>query len=473
MSEILSKSVKKIKYEKKYKCPYCEDRLPRKKLGNHIEKLHSDMIPKGYTANRVAFNSINKKDHGTCVICGKESPWNESKCRYDRYCSKTCISKAAKIAEKNTKRHEQLRGPDAEKYQKEMLNNRKISGTYKFSTGGEMRYVGSYEKEFLSAMDLLMGVKVEDLQQPGPTIEYEYDGKKRKWITDFYYIPYNLVFDIKDGGDNPNTREMPEYRAKQTAKEKAIQSQGKYNYIRATNKEFDQVFTMMAELKALMLDPDSNKPDTISRIHETMAPMMFSLPKYNAERVYIVNYLQNNVFAGKKESHYALCRDYMSDIVVYDGENFVKMELEEFANMAYNIKCYQFLEEANFMDILKNSKNDKDFYINLTHKNLLNYDQIAYDPIFEEVVPMTTKLKMIAECVEATAFESLSNCVTCENNILNIPNVITEIDKLTGIQYRRDIDGEFVYNKEANLRSPSYPTKQDIPLEMINLLRSI
>ena len=44
MSEILSKSVKKIKYEKKYKCPYCEDRLPRKKLGNHIEKLHSDMI---------------------------------------------------------------------------------------------------------------------------------------------------------------------------------------------------------------------------------------------------------------------------------------------------------------------------------------------------------------------------------------------------------------------------------------------
>ena len=33
---------------------------------------------------------------------------------------------------------------------------------------------------------------------------YMYNGKEHVWITDFLYEPYNLVFDIKDGGDNPN-----------------------------------------------------------------------------------------------------------------------------------------------------------------------------------------------------------------------------------------------------------------------------
>ena len=472
MSEILSKSAKKAKYIKKYKCPYCEERLSRNDMVIHIEKKHMDMIPKGYTPNRVTFNTINKKDTGRCVICGKETQWDEDVCRYKRYCSKKCIKEAARIAEERTGRHKQLQGPDAIKYQKEMLDHRKISGTYKFSSGGEMRYVGSYEKEFLKAMDILMGVKVEDLVQPGPTIEYEYNGEKKKWITDFYYIPYNLVFDIKDGGNNPNTRNMEDYRNKQITKEKAISDQGRYNYIRATNKEFDQVFSIMAELKELMLDPDADtKP--ITRIHEVMSPMMFTLPRYDCDRVYIVNYLQNNVFAGKKEPQYALCRDYMSDIVVYDGENFVKMELEEFANFTDEMKCYKFLENANFMNILENSKDDKDFYTNLTHKKLLSYDQIRYDPMFEEVVPMIDTLKMLSKCIEATAMEPLNNTITLENTTLHIPRVVTDKDPISGLQMRRDIDGEFVYNEYANLRSPSYPTIDSIPKEMINFLKSL
>ena len=134
MTQILSKTAKKAKYIKKYKCPYCEERLIREDLIDHVEKTHMDVIPKGYTPTRVVFNTINKKDHGNCVICRKPTIWNENIHRYNRYCSEKCIKEAARRAEKNTGRHEQLRGLDGVKYQKEMLDHRSISGTYKFSS---------------------------------------------------------------------------------------------------------------------------------------------------------------------------------------------------------------------------------------------------------------------------------------------------------------------------------------------------
>ena len=78
----------KSKYKKKYKCVYCDKHLDRDALIKHIEKEHEDLIPEDYSATRVVFNLINKKDHGICVICGHETKWNDNLCRYDRFCSK-------------------------------------------------------------------------------------------------------------------------------------------------------------------------------------------------------------------------------------------------------------------------------------------------------------------------------------------------------------------------------------------------
>ena len=150
-----------------------------------------------------------------------------------------------------------------------MLANRGISGKYKWSDGTYKTFVGSYEKKFLEFCDDVLHIKSDDLMTPGPTIEYEYNGQKHTWITDAIYLPYNLVFDIKDGGDNKNKREMPEYRAKQVNKEKFITDQGVYNYIRLTNNEFIQLLTIFAELKSMYIE-DPDKVTTISRIHEHM-----------------------------------------------------------------------------------------------------------------------------------------------------------------------------------------------------------
>lgn len=251
------------KYNKKYKCPYCDYKFERDKLAKHIDKQHADMIPEGYTANRVAFNAINKKEHGTCIICKKESPWNEDKCRYERLCeSKKCHDEYIKMCEDRMKKKyngktkkDFLNDPE---FQDKMLKGRSISGEYKFENGVSIPYVGSYERNFLEFMDKYLHILPEDIQAPGPTIEYMYNGKKHFWITDFYYIPYNLVLDIKDGGNNPNNRQMDSYREKQNEKEKAISKCGKYNYLRLTDNQFDQLLEVMFELKETLLDLDKS-----------------------------------------------------------------------------------------------------------------------------------------------------------------------------------------------------------------------
>lgn len=264
---------------KKYKCPYCEKRCERDKLQYHIGKDHQDMIPQDYTAARVAFNYLNKKTEGHCIICGGVTDWNEDKKRYERLCNNpACKKKYVKMTEDRLKKargvtkKEMMNDP---KHQDEMLRNRSISGTYKFEDGGRINFVGSYEKNFLEFMDKYLHVQSRDIQSPGPTVEYIFEGKKHIWITDFYYIPYNLVFDIKDGGKNPNKRDMAEYRAKQYYKEKAIKDQGEYNYIRLTDNQFDQLIEIMIDLKDSMAVLDGpyyqkvSKAKPIVRVYES------------------------------------------------------------------------------------------------------------------------------------------------------------------------------------------------------------
>lgn len=264
-------------YVKKYKCPYCESRISRKDMSFHINDKHEEFIPQGQTSLQVAFNSVNKKTepYGNCIMCGEHTEWNEDKGRYERLCgSKKCHTAYVKMTEERLKKargvtkKEMLSDPE---FQEKMLNNRSISGSYKFSDGGSVNYVGSYEKSFLEFLDKVLKVKSIDIQAPGPTISYMYKGKEHFWITDFIYLPYNLVFDIKDGGSNPNNREMTEYREKQVAKEKAIAKLNTYNYCRLTDNNFGQLLHVMMEIKESLIDSEhvENDNNAIIRINES------------------------------------------------------------------------------------------------------------------------------------------------------------------------------------------------------------
>lgn len=260
------------KPSKKFKCPYCEKRLERTKLPSHIQTEHEDMIPEGYTALRVSFNTINHKTEGHCIICKKPTDWNENKGRYERLCNNPKCKEQYRrmIAERNKNKYgtERLQTDPryAEAIQQKALAGRHISGIYKFEDGGTIKYVGSYEKQFLEFMDLVLHCKSEDIDAPGPAITYTLDNKQHMYLPDFYYIPYNLLIEIKDGGSNPNNHpKRIEEEKKNKAKEAAVYKLQKYNYVRVTNNDFSQLLQIMAALKYQISDSKNElKPIIIS-----------------------------------------------------------------------------------------------------------------------------------------------------------------------------------------------------------------
>ena len=289
-----------------YKCPYCTRRFTREDLVLHVQDEHEDMIPEGFTPFRLVFNYVNKKPlsyHGKCTECGGPTPWDENKGRYDRQCEKkACKESYVKKFEENMMRTRGVTRISAtEEGQKQMLANRKISGTYVMSDGAKKTYTGSYELKGLEFMDKVMHIKSSDILCPGPILEYSFEGKTHIYITDFYYQPYNRIIEVKDGGDNPNKRNMPEYRAKQIAKEQFIIKHTNYNYLRLTNNDFSQLLAVFANLKMQMVE---NTGERVIHVNENkfLTEMMNAL---NSGKVvglkdsdaYIVNYMQNNVFS--------------------------------------------------------------------------------------------------------------------------------------------------------------------------------
>ena len=389
---------------RKYKCIFCNKALERTKLANHIDKHHDDMLcdEKGYTANRIVFDICNKKEPigagcGVCRICKKPTEWDEKSVRYKAYCSEKCKEQARKNYEKNMLRvyGKTTLLDDMEWQETKMLANRGISGKYRWSDGTYKTYVGSYERKFLEFCDNVLNINSEDLLTPGPTIYYEYEGKEHTWITDAIYLPYNLVFDIKDGGNNKNNREMPEYRAKQLMKEKFITDQGEYNYIRLTNNEFVQLLTIFAELREAYSNED--EPKTVARVHEHTGPagiggMAPGVTSDQSPSIFITNFMNKDTF----ESGFALSNDITSEFMIIRDKETGKLKRKKSNEVLYNTesKTYKYIGD-NVSSILKEvyrnytneSYVDSQFIPCLVTEfnNLLSDDQLDFSNLLDYV----------------------------------------------------------------------------------------
>ena len=253
-----------------WKCPFCDKRFDREKLVIHVDDKHQNEIPEGFTALRYVFHYVNKRPldyHGRCTECKGPTPWDEEVGRYKRQCGKKeCHDSYVKRFEENmVKKKGYTRETSTQEGLEKMLQNRKISGKYTFQNGKKKDYVGSYEKKCLEFMDKVMNIDPDDILAPGPTLQYKYNGQIHYYITDFYYQPYNLIIEVKDGGDNPNTRNMEEYRKKQIAKEEYIIKHTDFNYIRLTNNDFGQLMSVFADLKMQLVD---NSKDRVIHVNE-------------------------------------------------------------------------------------------------------------------------------------------------------------------------------------------------------------
>jgi len=275
-----------------YACCYCNQKFNRGKLPKHMES-HESEIPENLTPYQVAYDIINDHPdhHGRCTICGKITNWSTKNQKYHRICrDKRCAEAIKKTyQERMIKVYNKPHLMDDVNHLEKMLASRKISGKYKWSDGTEFTYTGSYEKNFLEFLDKVMNYESREIISPGPVLEYDYKGKKHKWITDVMILPYNLIVEIKDGGDNKNgNKAWKGTREKTIAKEVMITNLGKYNYIRLTNNDFAQFLGIIAELKMQIVD------DTVSplyRIHESTNLFLDS----KEDREKLLDFTQNEI----------------------------------------------------------------------------------------------------------------------------------------------------------------------------------
>ena len=318
---------------KYFKCPFCDKRRDRKSLVAHIESKHIDELPEGFTPLQATFHVANKKDFDyrpPCRICKSPTLWDEKKGRYNQLCGKqTCHDAYVEKMHRNMGDREGINRLTAtpEGLEK-MLAGRRISGKYKFQDGTYKIYTGSYELKALEFMDKVLNCKSEDVFAPGPVMEYILDGTKHFYITDLYYAPYNLIIEVKDGGDKPNTNPaFAETRRKVMAKEKFIIENTDYNYLRLTNNDFSQLLNVFADLKMSFNDSriDNKNPRRVVHANEAVqlenmvGAIQAAMPPVPAkDDAVIINYQMNNVFTGKK--HIAAATNIKFDKIFKQNE---------------------------------------------------------------------------------------------------------------------------------------------------------
>ena len=368
----------------KYKCPFCGKSYYREDLIRHVGNKHEDELPEDFTPTRYVFNYVNRKPltyHGICTECKKPTPWDENKARYDRQCgSPECRKSYLAKFENNMMRTKGVTRISATAAgQEKMLANRKISGKYKMSDGQEKTYTGSYELKALKFMDKILHIKSDDILCPGPILEYTYEGKTHLYITDFYYQPYNLIIEVKDGGDNPNTRDMPIYRAKQMAKEQFIIKHTNYNYLRLTNNNLEQLLATFLELKYSLVE---NNGERVINVNEMS--MMSYMPVIGMNykgSAYIVNYMKNNVFSGEDINGYALADSLMFDNLIGRNKEGVlartdKSLLEDCTYEVYEINLTEEAEKT-IKESLGQFVPYEFLYETIFNKKMYTEDQIA------------------------------------------------------------------------------------------------
>lgn len=207
------------------------------------------------------------------------------------------------------------------------------------------------------------------------------------------------------------------------------------------------------------------------------------------EPIYIVNYMQNNVFTGSHQERFGICNSDMKNLHTFGGEYNRNhyTSLEDFEKEAKNIKLYRYIgnNNINISNIIENADTDIDYYTLLTGNNISSRSDIEKDSNFVEEVYISSELSAIRECIEATIMNDskglLENCKSINESVKEllstgslpssyiIPMVNLNEDGRV-YNFYRDLNGVFVRNELTGMRSKSYYNHEDIRESVIDLI---
>lgn len=187
-----------------------------------------------------------------------------------------------------------------------------------------------------------------------------------------------------------------------------------------------------------------------------------------ADSIYIVNYMQNNVFSGHKENRLGICKKGMKDLHTFGGkyDRFHHVsDLDEFKEEASDIKMYRYTgtPKNSFYEIIEDTVNDLDLYKLLTGRDLPDRSFIDYDSEFIQEECFLDTLDAIRECTEA-------GLLSLTENKYPVP-ILTETVQGRPYNYYRDLDGVFIQHEVTKIRSKSYRDKNSIPEAQINAVK--
>lgn len=238
-------------------CPYCQRYFSKKQAAvDHITQYHSNMLERDHMD---ACQSLYFHTHGTikgkCMCgCGKDTEWNYQTGKpYKVSSDPKCRERLSKAADKNMMRvHGTTTLLNDMEHQKEMQQHRPTAGKYKFADGGEVPFLSKPEEKFLQFCDTILDLASRSVQESPEVFTY-YDSKderNRKYIPDFYLPDYNLLVEIKDGGEHPNTNPafIKETKYKVAMKDEAMRKQTKYNFIKIVDNNYGPFVELLYQI---------------------------------------------------------------------------------------------------------------------------------------------------------------------------------------------------------------------------------
>lgn len=217
-------------------------------------------------------------------------------------------------------------------------------------------------------------------------------------------------------------------------------------------------------------DSDENRKVKI-RIHESAAGN--AMPSLN-NGYYVTSYgYLNNTFSDDIEG-FAVSQDVFSDNIFIIKDGKIVKESSDFLNDR-KFSVYKYSGPKTLIELLSCTEvSDNYFYKSLSESSIVSKDSLEYDSNFDPII--LESISDIQSAIKATIIHQYNEATGSDTMYFPVQDTRIEGSKKdvigdnTNVDILKDLDGYFILNKDLNQRSKSYPSVEEIPKPVANIM---